>query len=72
MIDEKKVLKELEEIRSRFTPSSPEEKLLSTFQIYIKGQKRIEAEEILLLNRATKLTTMILSEAGILQVESRE
>lgn len=70
MIDEKKMLKELEEIKSNFASSSVEEKVLSEFQAYIRKQKCMEVGELLFLNRMKKVA-MIVSEAGIFQIEGK-
>lgn len=68
MIDENKMIREIEELRSAIQPASLEDRLLTGFLTYIKGQKPIDVKEYYFRLRMAK-TAVLVSEMGALQSE---
>ncbi len=66
MIDEKKVIWELEELKSEMLPESLEDRLLTGFLKYIEGQKIVDAKEYC-FQRRLKGMFLLVTEAGVLQ-----
>ena len=71
VIDEKKMIRELEELKSTMQASSIEDRLLTGFLNYIKGQKVVDAGEYYFRHRMVTVSVLV-SGMDILQVEAAE
>lgn len=59
MIDEEKILREIEEIKEQYEESSPEKKLLDGFAEYIRMQEKVDIRELMFISRVSDIVVKI-------------
>lgn len=69
MINEKKMIRDIEDLKSTMQPASLEDKLLTGFLTYIKGQKTMDVRDCYFRLRMAKIA-VLMTDMGVLYVEN--